>query len=88
MLTEDSLRPLFGNLDELLEEVDRQGVLLARHFGPVQLAVILDIHALAGVGVILIILVIIIQRHVHPEELQHTTSHGHISSTWFLLLML
>lgn len=63
-----SLGAVLSYLDELLEEVGGQGVLLAGALGAMKLAVILDIHALARIWVILIILIIIIQLHVHPVK--------------------
>ncbi len=66
------LGPVLGNLDELLEEVGGQGVFLAWPLRAMQLAVILDIHALARVRMVLIILLVIIQFHIHPEKEMET----------------
>jgi len=69
------LRPVLGNLDELLEEVGGQGVFLAWPLRAMQLAVILDIHALAWVGMVLIILLVVIQLHIHPVHAMAIIMH-------------
>lgn len=79
------LRPVLGNLDELLEEVGGQGVFLAWPLWPMQLAVILDIHALAWVGMVLIILLVVIQFHIHPVR---GVTNGHaLSMTAMIVVM-
>ena len=62
--------PLFGSPDELFEEGDRQRVLLAGALGPMQLAVILHIHALAGIRrpLLSFIVLVIFQLHLHPAD--------------------
>ena len=65
-VSQSLLRPVLGNLDEFLEEVGGQGVFLAWPLWSVQLAVILDMHALAWVRMAVIILLIVIQFHIHP----------------------
>jgi len=74
-VSESLLGPVLGNLDELLEEVDGQGVFLAWPLWAMQLAVILDIHALAWVGMVLIILLVVIQFHIHPVHAMTMVMH-------------
>ena len=62
------LSTVLGYLDELLEEVDGQGVLLTRALWTMKLAVIFDIHALARVWVVYIIFIIIVELHLHPVK--------------------
>ena len=57
---DSSLCAVLGDLDELLEEGGGQGVLLAGSLGPMQLAVVLDVHSLARVWVVLIVVIIIV----------------------------
>ncbi len=69
------LRPVLGDLDELLEKVGGQGVFLAWPLWPMQLAVILDMHALAWVEMDLVILLIVIQFHIHPMHAMTMVMH-------------
>jgi len=75
-VSQSLLRPVLGNLDELLEKVGGQGVFLAWPLWSVQLPVILDIHALAWVGMALIILLIVIQFHIHPVHAMTMVMHS------------